>query len=311
MMEERNEPLATNTPKKRRTDSEADAHCSFSSKCDNADSILFYSEDNVESLLFYSADTKDESILFYSPSSHETGCSYQSANSGEVLSSDLEEPITMTTSQLLEEPCCQQGCLKYLSPVEARQAREHFTSKTAEEQRQYLLDCASVSTLSTSSGIPKLTSFTLFGKNVCKKAFALVLDCSTRRLDRVAALLREGVTKISHRNVGQLRQTSKTADAIAWMDSYFRMIGKHLPDCDRIHLPSFLAKRDVYERMVAELRENGLSEGDIISLSTFYSVWESNFAKVMIPEVSCCTYGYVSFDKFSFVFCKAHLSHVA
>ena len=256
MEEERNEPLATSTPKKRRTDSDADAHCSFSSKCDNADSV--YSEDNAESLLFYSADTKDESILFYSPS-HETQCSNQSADGGDVLSSNLEEPITMTTSQLLEEPCCQQGCPKYLSPAEARQARQHFTSKTAEEQRQYLLDCASVSTLTTSSGTPKLTSFTLFGKNVCKKAFALVLDCSTRRLDRVASLFREGVTKISHRNAGQLRQTSKTADAISWMDSYFRMIGEHLPDCDRIHLPSFLTKRDVYERMVAELRENGLS----------------------------------------------------
>ena len=30
-----------------------------------------------------------------------------------------------------------------------------------------------------------------------------------------------------------------------------------------------------------------------------------DFAKVMIPEVSCCTYGYVSFDKFTFLFCKA------
>lgn len=273
------DPLAASTPKKRRIDSD---------DFDNTDSILFFSEENTDSLMFYSASTlKDESILFLSPpSSDGAQCSYSAdSTSSNVLFCDLEEPTTMAISQLLEEDCCHKGCLKYFSPAEVRQTRDHFTSKTREEQRQYLIDCTSISTVGTSSETSK-PAFTLFGKSLCRRAFALVLDCSTRRLDRVTSLFREGVTKVSHGNTGQMRQTSKTADAIAWMDSYFRMIGEHLPDCDRIHLPSFLTKRDVYERMLAELRENGLAEGDIISLSKFYSVWESHFAKVLIPEVS-------------------------
>lgn len=280
-------PLAASTPKKQKADRDLNPASILES--DTAESILFYSEGesaSTDSLLFYSADKKDESILFYSPSAgHEAEFSYSATSAGDDLlfyESEERSAIPMTISRLLEEPCCRKGCLKYLSPAEVCQARHHFSSKTPEEQRQYLLDCETVS--SVDSAQPQI--FALFGKGLCKKGFALVLDCSTKRLDRVAALLREGVAKVSHRNVGQLRQTTKTTDAIAWMNSYFQMIGEHMPDCDRIHLPSFLTKRDVYERMVAELRENGLDEKEIISLSQFYSVWESQFASVLIPEVS-------------------------
>ena len=162
-----NDPLAASTPKKRRTDSDVIA------EFDNTDSILFYSEENTDSLLFYSADTKDESILFYSPTSSD-GAQYSysvASASSDLLFWDSEEPITMTISQLLQEDCCHKGCLKYLSPAEVGQARDHFTSKTREEQRQYLLDCAIVSTVSTSSETSKPNTFTLFGKTLCKKAF--------------------------------------------------------------------------------------------------------------------------------------------
>ena len=111
--------------------------------------------------------------------------------------------------------------------------------------------------------------------------------CSTRRIDRIAALCREGVAKVRHRNSGQqrTRQSNKTTEAIAWMGTYFHLVGEHMPDADRIHLPSFLTKRDVYERMTAGLRENGLDEREIISLSQFYYVWDTNFPQVQIPEV--------------------------
>ena len=81
-----------------------------------------------------------------------------------------------------------------------------------------------------------LDPYHIFWDSKAWKKASLLVDCSTRRLDRVAALFKEGVTKISYGNAGQLRQTSKTADAIAWMDSYFRMIREQVPNCDRIHL---------------------------------------------------------------------------
>lgn len=125
------DPLAASTPKKRRIDSD---------DFDNTDSILFFSEENTDSLMFYSASTlKDESILFFSPpSSDGAQCPYSAdSTSSDVLFCDLEEPTTMAISQLLEEDCCHKGCLKYFSPAEVRQTRDHFTSKTREEQRQY------------------------------------------------------------------------------------------------------------------------------------------------------------------------------
>ena len=107
-----------------------------------------------------------------------------------------------------------------------------------------------------------------------------------RRLERIAILCKRGVKKLYHSNSGQVRTSNKTADAVAWMESYFETVGDHQPDCDRLHLPSFLTKREVYERMTREMKENGLRDEDIISQSQFYSVWETNFHRVMIPEVS-------------------------
>ena len=81
-----------------------------------------------------------------------------------------------------------------------------------------------------------------------------------------------------------IRPSDKTFDASAWMNDYFSRMGDHMPDSNRIHLPSFLTKRKVYKKMCDDLYEDGIQE--IISLSTFYDLWEREYSHVLIPEVS-------------------------
>ncbi len=89
-----------------------------------------------------------------------------------------------------------------------------------------------------------------------------------------------------HRNLGQVRLLKKTQDAVAWMEIFFSRIGDHMPDCDRIHLPSFLTKRDVFERMCSEMKQSGLRDQDLVSQSQFYAMWEKHYHHVQFPEVS-------------------------
>ena len=70
------------------------------------------------------------------------------------------------------------------------------------------------------------------------------------------------------------------------MDKFFNQIGEHMPHVNQIHLPHFLTKGDVYNRMKRDLEEEGLLEGSVISLSHFYRTWSSCFKRVVIPEVS-------------------------
>ena len=85
----------------------------------------------------------------------------------------------------------------------------------------------------------------LYGKAVCRKAFATLLGTSERRLERIKAICTTS-SKVVHGNCGVKRPSSKTIDASAWMQDYFNTIGDHMPDSDRVHLPSFLSKRDVF-----------------------------------------------------------------
>ena len=58
-----------------------------------------------------------------------------------------------------------------------------------------------------------------------------------------------------------------------------------MPHVEQIHLPHFLTKHDVYERMKRELAEEGIEEEQIISHSYFYTIWQKFFKNVVIPEV--------------------------
>ena len=78
----------------------------------------------------------------------------------------------------------------------------------------------------------------------------------------------------------------KVAEAKAWMTYFFNHIGDHMPHIQKVHLPHFLTKKDVYSQMKTELLEEGLQEKDIVCLSYFYKMWEKFFKDVVIPAVS-------------------------
>ena len=63
---------------------------------------------------------------------------------------------------------------------------------------------------------------------------------------------------------------------------FFRF-GDKLPDSARIHLPSCLTRRQLYNQMVEEVVWPGDKP---VSLSHFYSCWKKNFPHVKIPPVS-------------------------
>ena len=69
------------------------------------------------------------------------------------------------------------------------------------------------------------------------------------------------------------------------MERHFQLIGDKQPDKNRVHLPSWEKKEDVYGRYKGGMLKIEISESSIVGLSTFYRIWNENFANVVIPEV--------------------------
>lgn len=247
----------------------------------STEEYLFVSDDSdneAESCVFDICQNEvsrgSESILFLD-STNTTGET--------VVSSDEISDSECYFKPCSKKECCIKKCLEGFSIKEFNSTTQHFKSKTSTEQRQFLLDSL-VLTSPTGASTSALTqeSFMLYGKPVCKAAFALLLGTSERRLDRIKSNLSSG--NVAHGNRGVKRPSIKSINASAWMNEYFLLMGDHMPDSDRVHLPSFLTKREVYQKMSAALLEDGVK--DIISLSTFYELKKKEYNHVIIPEVS-------------------------
>ena len=65
------------------------------------------------------------------------------------------------------------------------------------------------------------------------------------------------------------------------MDRYF-LIGDKMPHNDQVHLPSWETQKDLFVRYESDMKQQGLQESDIVSLSSF---WNEDFPHVVIPEV--------------------------
>lgn len=77
--------------------------------------------------------------------------------------------------------------------------------------------------------------------------------------------------------------STKVIEAKTWMTRYFNRIGDSMPHMDQVHLPHGLTKQDIYNTMKSQLLEQGLTT--VVSLSHYYSIWDSSFKKVVIPKV--------------------------
>lgn len=312
-------PLYSSTPKKAKLDQKESAidvedDYIFISSSSEEDSAAYPQVQDDSSLLFVSCleesgnscfiiDSTDrgaegshvesESVLFLSSTLESDQENFVQANSMSLQ--DCLCHSDTASLQLQEEPsavfsdskagsfaqpdveCCAEQCLQKFATKDRNEITKFFQSKSQEEQRLYLHDIA-VYSLPLSAKL-RNEKFMVHGHLVCIKAFAILLGTTPRRLERVKL-----VRMVVHGNKGMKRPTSKSLDAAAWMKSYFDRMGDHMPDCNRIHLPSFLNKREVYQKMHEDLSESGLK--DIISQSTFYDLWEKDFSYVLIPEVS-------------------------
>ena len=62
-------------------------------------------------------------------------------------------------------------------------------------------------------------------------------------------IAKKGQVYLVHGNSGSVRSSKKADDAKAGMKVLFDSIGEHMPHTKQTHLPSFLTKGEVYQRM--------------------------------------------------------------
>lgn len=284
------QPLGASTPKKARLDQGQSSEQEYIFISDSGsmnsteDSELLFINSDEEMSTVVDEYSKNSSLLFISTTSDAEAEASDTSVSTTLSESKEASSSKETPSFILSQQCCDRNCLQEFSIKEFNSTKERFNSKTPAEQRQFLAD--SLLFLPSHVKIPETRrqkeTFVLYGKQLCKKAFATLLGTSERRLDRIKACSEKASQ--AHGNQGIKRPTVKATDASAWMRSYFESMGDYMPDSNRIHLPSFLTKRDLYQKMCSDLTEAGMKK--IISQSTFYELWEKEYSHVVIPEVS-------------------------
>ena len=110
---------------------------------------------------------------------------------------------------------------------------------------------------------------TVAGKSVCQNLWIPTLGISS------------GCLKISKST--ERAPLQKSHEAIAWMHSYFNLVGDYMPIRMVVHLPSNLSKLSVYQRMVVDMTNR--KKDSIVSKSHFFRLWEEHFSHVNIPKV--------------------------
>lgn len=118
---------------------------------------------------------------------------------------------------------------------------------------------------------------------VCKNAYMQIFKISNKRYERNLKLFQQNPTAKVIRKPVSRKESIKVSEAKVWMTRYFDRIGDSMPHMEQIHLPHGLTKGDVYYMMKSQLLEQGLET--VVSLSHFYSIWNTSFRKVVIPEV--------------------------
>ena len=255
-----------------------------------------------------SSSTSDIEELY--PSEHEEHCKLNlghdcvheessTSDSSAMYPSDLDEsyhslpPKSNTSrsgeldeiSRVLVSSCCDKNCLFYLCAHDVITARQKFTSLGANAQRQWLTDKVIENSHIAASG-KLVTTYFVAGREVCQSAWCNVLSLSPKRVSRVLKAVANGQKIIEHGNKGKKRCNSRSTGAKAWMERYFHLIGDKMPHNNQVHLPSWETQKDIYERYMADMEVQEIPEEERVAISTFYRIWATDFANVVIPEIS-------------------------
>ena len=180
-------------------------------------------------------------------------------------------------SLVTHEECCICHCLSHFTAAEVNSTLQYFKNKSNVEQNQFLLDSFRVISNEES------TNHILCGKLVCKIAYIKILQISEKRYRKFQTIFKRNPSiKIQSKPVTR-SLSPKVIEAKTWMTRYFNRIGDSMPHMDQVHLPHGLTKQDIYYVMKSQLQEQGVST--IVSLSHYYSIWNSSFRKVVIPKI--------------------------
>ena len=172
--------------------------------------------------------------------------------------------------------------MAHFSIVEVEHAREKFQSRTNIEQNQFILDPSKSLVRRAFSKILQLC----WKDNLSVGMHSsLPLESQERGIKSCFTNFLKGLHCSGEKESVELK-LPKVAEAKAWMTYFFNRIGDHMPHVQKVHLPHFLTKKDVYFWMKTELVEKGLQEKHIISLSYFFKLWDKSFKDVVIPTVS-------------------------
>ena len=60
-----------------------------------------------------------------------------------------------------------------------------------------------------------------------------------------------------------------------------------MPTLSRIHLPSWDSRKFVHKRYCDDRADAGMAS-EVVSLRTFYRIWNEHYPHVIIPAVSIC-----------------------
>ena len=185
---------------------------------------------------------------------------------------------------LIHSPCCTRRCLAQLSVIEIEETRKQFKERNITEQNQFCWICFKLWPPRKRTLVAEQSPIIWLLANVCRNAFVRLFGISDKRYRRLSQQFSSGVTKSKRKPIFR-DESDKVSISKAWITRYFRQIGDHMPHLNQIHLPHFLTKKAVYNRMKDDLLREGIPESEVLSLSHFYSIWVKCFKNVVIPEV--------------------------
>ena len=152
---------------------------------------------------------------------------------------------------------CKEQCITQvhgLTELDVLRAHHTFSTKSSNQQRQWLLDYFVSHCPMDKDGRknPKIMKFVLSGQNVCQPVWMAVLMIRSSRFYELRKEFLDGKFLVEQEKRSR-SLSSKSMQCIAWMENYFERIGDKRPDADGIYLPSCLTERMIYAFMVEEM----------------------------------------------------------
>ena len=165
-----------------------------------------------------------------------------------------------------------------VSEFEILQLHATFSTKSSQQQRQWLLDYFASNCPLNAAGEKEPGKITWFicGKEVCQSLWLATLSVSQSRFYEIRKNFLGGQLQVQTRQFRSM--SSKSQLAIAWMESYFDRIGDKRPDKERIYLPSCLTEKSIYSYMIEQLHKG--NENEAVCFSQFNRLYREYFANV-------------------------------